>query len=582
MSEANPAGAPPVSGSGLRGTLVELPMESGLRELLAQAGDWYWETDPQLHLTQVRGRDGALDHQAFGQWSRQWERHRTRLQAHRPFADLVIQCESAADECERALAGTGEHVAQLCGAPLFEDDGSFLGYAGLGRDVSEQYRLQVEVQGLASQDPLTRVLNRQVFDTRAQQLLADAYTRGTQCALLCVGLDDFRLFNSTYGYRVGDRMLAVVADRIREAVPVTSVFGRRGGDEIVVLLVNAGEVDASVQVARDILAAVSAPARVGTLEVAARASVGIASFPRDGGDLEGLLNAAEAALLRAKRAGGGMHATYTAELARRAEVRVRLEQRLRKAYQSRDFRLVYQPLVALPDGELIGAEALVRWNDAEMGDIEPAEFVPIAEQSGLIEGLGEWVLREACRQRQLWRQIGLELPPIAINISGLQLRNPALVDAILLTLDEFEVSTGELEIEITETGLIESADSARETLARLRGAGIKAALDDFGVGYSSLAHLRDLPMYRLKIDRSFTLECMRDARTLTIVKSVVDMAHNLGLTVTAEGIETAEQKAWMHHLGCDSAQGYYFARPMAAEDFLRRFLDAQAGAPSKA
>jgi EAL domain-containing protein (putative c-di-GMP-specific phosphodiesterase class I) len=181
----------------------------------------------------------------------------------------------------------------------------------------------------------------------------------------------------------------------------------------------------------------------------------------------------------------------------------------------------------------------------------------------------------------MWRQIGLDLPPIAINVSGVQLRDPALVDSILLTLDEFEVSTQELEIEITETGLIDCADRARETLMRLRGAGIKAALDDFGVGFSSLSHLRDLPMHRLKIDRSFTLECMRDARTLTIVKSVIDMAHNLGLTVTAEGIETAEQKAWMHHLGCDSAQGYHFARPMPAEEFLRRFLDAQAGASDK-
>src|SRR5208282_690859 len=182
-------------------------------------------------------------------------------------------------------------------------------------------------------------------------------------------------------------------------------------------------------------------------------------------------------------------------------------------------------------------------------------------------------LREACRQRQLWRQVGLDLPPIAINVSGVQMRNPGFVDTILSTLDEFEVAAEELEIEITETGLMDCSTASRDNLLRLRDAGVKAALDDFGVGFSSLAHLRDLPMHRLKIDRSFTVECMRDARTLTIVKAVVEMARSLGLAVTAEGIETQAQQTWMQHLGCDSAQGYLFARPMSAEDFLRVFVD---------
>ena len=217
----------------------------------------------------------------------------------------------------------------------------------------------------------------------------------------------------------------------------------------------------------------------------------------------------------------------------------------------------------------------MRWTDAELGDIPPGEFIPIAEESGLIEGVGDWVLREACRQRQLWRQVGLDLPPIAINVSGVQMRNHGFVDTILCALDEFEVAAEELEIEITETGLMDCSTASRDNLLRLRGAGVKAALDDFGVGFSSLAHLRDLPMHRLKIDRSFTVECMRDARTLTIVKAVIDMAHVLGLTVTAEGIENSEQRDWMHDLGCDSAQGYFFARPMPAEEFLKRYLEGR-------
>ena len=229
--------------------------------------------------------------------------------------------------------------------------------------------------------------------------------------------------------------------------------------------------------------------------------------------------------------------------------------------------------VRLADGKMVGAEALIRWRDAELGDISPAEFVPIAEESGLIVGLGDWVIREACRHRQEWRALGIDVPPVSLNMAGVQLRQLGCVDDLLDVLGEYGVATTEIEIEVTETGLLDTSAVSRENLVRMRNAGIRIALDDFGVGFSSLAHLRDLPIHRLKIDRSFTVECMRDARTLTIVKAVVEMARSLGITVTAEGIETQAQQTWMQHLGCDSAQGYLFARPMTAEDFLKLFVD---------
>ncbi|HXY05640.1 MAG TPA: EAL domain-containing protein [Burkholderiaceae bacterium] len=552
-----------------------------LQALIAQSSDWYWETDALLRLVLVRGAgQGAFDPPA-AQWLGKllwqisgesgeppgWAQYQELLEARRPFAGLVLRC---------ALDAQRTTVQQLCGVPMYAAAREFVGYAGVGRDITAQLRMQETVRDLASVDPLTRLLNRQAFDERAQGVLSDAYTRGHQCALLCIGLDRFRLLNSVYGHRVGDRMLESVAARLRQIVRPPDLLGRRGGDEIVALLVNVANPDLVADVARQVMAALARSEHFGALEVSVRASVGVGFFPKDGGDLDALLNAAEAALFRAKESGGGAQALFTPELARRTELRVLLEQRFRKAYESRDFRLFYQPLVSLPEADLVGAEALLRWKDAELGDISPGEFIPIAEESGLIEGVGEWVLREACRQRQLWRQIGLELPPIAINVSGVQMRNGGFVDSLLSTLDEFALSADELEIEITETGLIECLDTSRENLLRLRSAGIKAALDDFGVGYSSLAHLRDLPMHRLKIDRSFTIECMRDARTLTIVKSLIEMAHNLGLTVTAEGIETPAQQAWMHHLGCDSAQGFVFAQPMPAEEFLARFLEGRA------
>jgi diguanylate cyclase (GGDEF)-like protein len=439
--------------------------------------------------------------------------------------------------------------------------------------VDEQARTQERIERLATIDGLTQLANRQTFDERAARLLGRAYSESRRCALLFIDLDNFRLLNNGYGHRVGDEMLAVVAARLREIIVEPDLIGRRGGDELVALLVDIPGPDRAVEVAQALIKSISEPARVLGMEVAVTPSVGISFFPQDGVELDSLLNAADAAMYHAKESGRRTYAFYTPTVARRVDLRLRLEQRLRKAVESRDFRLHYQPLVSLADGKMVGAEALIRWRDAELGDISPAEFVPIAEESGLIVGLGDWVIHEACRHRREWRTLGIDVPPVSLNMAGVQLRQLGCVDDLLEVLGEYGVSTAEIEIEVTETGLLDTSAVSRENLVRMRNAGIRIALDDFGVGFSSLAHLRDLPIHRLKIDRSFTVECMRDARTLTIVKAVVEMARSLGITVTAEGIETQAQQTWMQHLGCDSAQGYLFARPMTADDYLKLFID---------
>ncbi len=393
------------------------------------------------------------------------------------------------------------------------------------------------------------------------------------CALLYIDLDDFRLLNNGYGHRIGDQVLALVSERMRAVVREPNLLGRRGGDELVALLVDVPRREAAVETARLLIEAISQPAVVLGMEITVTASIGIAYFPQDGVDLDSLLNAADAAMYQAKKEGRRTHAFFTPAVQRRVDLRLRLEQRLRRAFEARDFRLFYQPLVSLADGRRIGAEALLRWKDIELGDIPPGEFIPIAEESGLIVEIGDWVLREACRQIQIWRQIGLKVPPIAINMSGKQLQQIGCVDNLLTVLQQFGMMPGQIEIEVTETGLLDATATARENLLGLRDAGVKIALDDFGVGYSSLSHLRDHPISRLKLDRSFTVDCMRDATTLTIVKAVIDMAHSLRLSVTAEGIETQAQQTWMQHLGCDSAQGFLFARPLSAEDFVNEFAD---------
>ncbi|MCX7902205.1 MAG: EAL domain-containing protein, partial [Burkholderiaceae bacterium] len=459
------------------------------------------------------------------------------------------------------------------GDPIFDEQGTFVGYRGIGKNITEQVRAQERIEQLATLDPLTQLPNRQTFDERAARTLADAYAQGRRCALLFLDLDNFRLLNNGYGHRIGDMVLAQAAARMRQVVTAPHLVGRRGGDELVALLVDLPRPEVATDTARMLIETLSEPVRVFGLEVSVTPSIGIAHFPQDGVDLDSLLNAADAAMYQAKENGRRTYALYTPAVARRVDLRLRLEQRLRKAVEARDFRLYYQPLVAMSDGKMIGAECLVRWKDAELGEISPAEFVPIAEESGLIVALGQWVMREACRARQVWRSLGLEVPPLAVNVSGVQLRQHGCVERLLQILSEYEVAPSEIEIEVTETGLLDTSAIARENLLRLRNAGVKLALDDFGVGFSSLSHLRDLPIQRLKIDRSFTVECMRDARTLTIVKAVIEMARSLGISVTAEGIETQAQQTWMQHLGCDSAQGFLFARPMPAEEFLKLFLD---------
>jgi diguanylate cyclase (GGDEF)-like protein len=572
------AAARPAAGDGPPSSVDGCPNEGELRlmSLLGLSCDWLWEMDESLRFTSIkRTRECKLtlqDQEVLGRrrWELEgelirpatWAEHQAELEARRPFRDLII----------RRWHPGGEAVYHMAsGDPLFDADGRFRGYRGVGKDITEQMRTHESLERLSTFDALTRLPNRQAFDERAQRLLANAYAEGRVCAMLYIDLDDFRLLNNGYGHRIGDQVLALVSERMRALVREPNLLGRRGGDELVALLVDVPSRDAAVDTSRALIEAISQPARVFGMEITVTASIGVAFFPQDGVDLDSLLNAADAAMYQAKEQGRRTYALFTPAVARRVDLRLRLEQRLRRAFEARDFRLFYQPLVSMADGRMIGAEALLRWKDMELGDISPAEFIPIAEESGLIVGVGDWVLREACRQIQIWRQIGLSVPPIAINMSGKQLQQIGCTESVLAALQQFELTPSDIEIEVTETGLLNPTAISRENLQRLREAGVKIALDDFGVGYSSLAHLRELPISRLKIDRSFTVDCMRDARTLTIVKAVIEMARSLGLSVTAEGIETQAQQTWMQHLGCESAQGFLFARPMSAEDFLNVF-----------
>lgn len=554
--------------------------EARFRALTELSSDWYWEMDSEFRFTRVEtGAKGPASgllpaDELIGRrrWEldvaliqpASWDEHRAMLQARQPYRDLLT----------RGLGRDGSvHYVSSSGDPVFDASGSFVGYRGVSKDVTDQVRAKESIERLARVDSLTQLANRHAFDEQARAELAQAYAQGRHCALLFIDLDNFRLLNNGYGHRAGDEVLRTVAARLQREIPPPRLLGRRGGDELVALVGDARQPEATIELARRLIGAISAPMRVLGLDLVVTPSIGVSFFPQDGIDLEALVNAADAAMYEAKESGRATYALYTPAVARRVDLRLRLEQRLRKAIESREFMLYFQPTVSLADGRIVSAEVLVRWTDAEVGEVSPAEFIPIAEESGLVVGLGEWVLREACKARQAWRQMGLEIPTLAVNIAGVHLRQPGYVESLLATLAEHEVAPAEVEIEVTETGLLDTSATVRENLVQLRQAGVRLALDDFGVGFSSLAHLRDLPIHRLKIDRSFTVECMRDARTLTIVKAVIEMARSLGIRITAEGVETRAQQDWMQQLGCDSAQGYLFSRPLTPEEFKQIYVE---------
>jgi len=559
---------------------VLVASEARFRALTELSSDWYWEMDADFRFTRIEyGANGPSDglmpsEELIGRrrWEldlvpvqpASWAEHRAVLQARQPYRDLLMR--------SRGRDGSVHYVASS-GDPVFDAQGTFAGYRGVSKDVTDQVRAKESIERLARIDALTQLANRHAFDEQARAELAQAHAQGRRCALLFIDLDNFRLLNNGYGHRAGDEVLRTVAARLQREIPEPRLLGRRGGDELVALVGDVAAPESTIELARRLIGAVSAPMRVLGLDLVVTPSIGISFFPQDGLDLEALVNAADAAMYDAKESGRATYALYTPAVARRVDLRLRLEQRLRKAIESREFMLYFQPTVSLADGAIVGAEVLVRWTDAEVGEVSPAEFIPIAEESGLVVGLGEWVLREACKARQAWRKAGLQIPTLAVNIAGVHLRQPGYVETLLATLQEHGVAPDEVEIEVTETGLLDTSATVRENLVQLRQAGVRLALDDFGVGFSSLAHLRDLPIHRLKIDRSFTVECMRDARTLTIVKAVIEMARALGIRITAEGVETPAQQDWMRQLGCDSAQGYLFSRPLTPEEFAQIYVE---------
>lgn len=423
-----------------------------------------------------------------------------------------------------------------------------------------------QLERLANFDTLTGLPNRNLFHDRLSHAVEKAKRRGQQLALLFIDLDDFKVVNDTLGHDAGDRMLRHAAGAIRDAMREEDTVARLGGDEFVVLIeeANAAHIPGSVN---RLLDALKQPLFLDSQEITSSASIGIAVYPTDGEDIPTLLKNADTAMNRAKEKGERFQ-FFQAEMATQARERLLVESNLRRAIEREQLFLNYQPIIDLASGELVGAEALLRWRHPELGMVPPDRFIPVAEASGVIGAIGEWVLRETCQQIQRWEMQGLSIPKVAINLSARQLRQPNLAEQFVAILTEHGLAAARIGIELTESALMHDPQEAANLLGRIRAAGFEIYIDDFGTGYSSLSYLKRFPIDKLKIDRSFVNDITAVGGSMAIVSAVLAVARALGMRVVAEGIETEEQLGMLRDNGCDMGQGYHIGRPMLADDFV--------------
>ena len=420
---------------------------------------------------------------------------------------------------------------------------------------------------LAYHDTLTGLPNRALAEDRMTVAMAYADRANTQSALLFLDLDNFKTINDSAGHQFGDELLKQVADRLSGCVRATDTISRHGGDEFLVVVATDPGPDAVSAVAEKILERLSEPFEILSRTVSVSASIGIAVYPEDGRDFETLLRKVDTAMYHAKEIGRNTYRFFDPGMNTGTDEHLRLRHGLLRALERQEFVLHYQPQIDLADGAVVGAEALIRWNHPELGLVPPGRFIPVAEDNGLIVPIGEWVIREACRQLAEWGRLGLPELGVAVNLSALQVKRGNLETSVAAALAESGLAPARLELELTESILIKDVDAVLATVQRLKALGLRLSIDDFGTGYSSLAYLKRFKVDKLKIDQSFVRDLMSDPEDAAIVRTIIQMARSLNLRTIAEGVEDQATLDQLRDLGCDEAQGYHFARPMPAEAF---------------
>ena len=458
--------------------------------------------------------------------------------------------------------------------PIHDQDGVVTGSVVAFHDVSAARAKSLEMSHLAQHDSLTGLPNRVLFNDRLAQAISLAMRQDKQLALMFVDLDQFKKINDSLGHGVGDKLLQSVADRLVNCVRRTDTVSRMGGDEFVVLLSQVEhEEDAAVS-ARKILRALAAPHTLDNKNLDISVSIGVSTYPSDGPDAESLMNKADTAMHEAKKQGRNNYQFFRRDMQLRLADRQLLEGDLRYALGRNEFLLHYQPKFNLQTGQITGMEALIRWVHPQRGVVPPAEFIPIAEECGLILPIGRWVLLEACRQARAWSDSGVGIVPVAVNVSAAEFGDKDFVSRVRAVLIATGVKPPNLELELTESVLMQDAESTVRTLGALKAMGVTLAIDDFGTGYSSFTYLRRFPVDALKLDQSFVQEITEDPGDATIVSAMINIGKSLNQRVIAEGVETRAQLKFLQSHGCGEGQGYYFSHPVAAEQ-AGKLLEAE-------
>ena len=544
-----------------------------LNDFQENASDWLWETDDNGILMHVSDRfaeaagktpseiQGALFSDVIG-----------GQQEYRPreLSDILKSIAARAafrDVTLPVRVGAGRRYWLLSAKPVFNNAGVFTGYHGVGADVTEKRLADERIIHLARYDTVTELPNRSSFQEEVDRALAEARANDQSAALLCLNLDQFKSVNDILGHFVGDALLKQVGKRIRSCASNRDIVARLGGDEFAILQLLPDPPAGTMVLARQIIDAFKSPFKLEYGDIVIDISLGIAVAPADGWAADALMQKADLALFAAKADGAATYRFFEPQMEAGAHRRRALEVGLRSALDNGEIQVVFQPLVDLRSGTVAGCEALVRWKSPEWGFVSPVEFIPVAEATGLIEPIGEWVLREAVKTARQWPEDTV----VAVNLSPVQFKNQKLLATVVAALADSGLPPQRLELEVTESLFIDGNNHAYEMLRNLRTLGVRTSLDDFGTGYSSLSYLRRFPFDKIKIDKSFIDEVAVGEESVAIIRAIVALADALGMSTTAEGVESLDQVAKLREAGCTQIQGYVFSRPRPASEIVALF-----------
>jgi diguanylate cyclase (GGDEF)-like protein/PAS domain S-box-containing protein len=465
-------------------------------------------------------------------------------------------------------------------APIHDREGQATGAVAVFRDVSAAQTMAMQMTHSAQHDCLTDLPNRMLFNDRVRQAITLAPRHMKKVGVLFLDLDGFKHINDSLGHAIGDKLLQSIATRLVNCVRSSDTVSRQGGDEFVVLLTEVKQSEDVAITARRMLQSVAESHSIGKHDLHITTSIGLSVYPDDGLDPETLIQNADTAMYQAKENGRQNYQFFKPAMNVRAVERQSIEEGLRRALERQEFALHYQPKINLKTREITGAEALIRWTHPIRGLVSPAQFIPVAEDCGMILPIGNWVLREACKQARAWIDAGLPLGTMAVNISAMEFRHENFLEGVFAILKDTGLDPKSLELELTESVLMRRAESAESILKTLRENGVQLAVDDFGTGYSSLSYLRKFPIDALKIDQSFVRQITTSPEETTIVTAVISMGRSLKLRVVAEGVETQEELAFLQAHQCDEAQGYYFSRPVVPQEFTKLLKTAYQKQPA--